>query len=138
MPRKSAAALAVLPSPDRRSSRLRPRDDAPATVRQIFFNLVRSVPAEHFCPGDADLVEQLAQAVALARHAYTELEREGPVIDGKVSPWNVVLEKAHRSSVALSARLRLCPQGRSDPKTVGRKLRTYQASAYETMDLDND
>ena len=135
MPRRNAASLAILPSVYGRPSQLRPRADAPATIRSIVSDLVQSVPPEHFQRGDADLVEQLAQAIELARKAYVELETHGPVIDGKVSPWNVVLEKAHRSSVALAARLRLCPQSRTDPKSVTRRLQAYRPpSAYEVDD----
>ena len=121
MPRKSVAAMALAPVVDGRPERLRPRAEAPASVQRIFSDLVASVPTEHFRPGDADLIEQLAQSIALARQAYAELERAGPVTDGRASPWIVILEKAHRSSVALSARLRLCPQARTDPKSVGRQ-----------------
>jgi hypothetical protein len=57
------------------SRRRQPRSDAPAKVRQIFNDLVASVPPEHFRPGDADLLEQHAQSIALARKAYGELEK---------------------------------------------------------------
>ena len=130
MPRKSAAALAIVPPVDGRPSRLRPRTDAPAAVRKIFNALVASEPPEHFRAGDADLVEQYAQAVVLARQAFGQLARYGPVNAGKASPWLVVLEKAHRSAVALSARSRLSPQNRTDPKSVGRQ-RAGPMSAYD-------
>jgi phage terminase small subunit len=129
MPRKSAAELAV-PAVDGRPSRLCPRGDAPAQVRRVFNDLVASEPPEHFRAGDADLVEQYAQSVVLARQAFKELARHGPVIKGRASPWLVVLEKAHRSAVALSARLRLSPQNRTDPKSVGRH-RVGPMSAYD-------
>lgn|SRR5262249_40670997 len=90
MPRKSAAALAIAPQVDGKPSRLRPRDDAPAEVQEIFDVLVSSVSPEHFRPGDADLIEQYAQAIALGRRAYGELARQGPVIKGRASPWLVV------------------------------------------------
>lgn len=128
MPRKSTAAQTVV-AIDTGHARLTPRDNAPAEVRQIFREIVASVKPEHFRPADGALVEQYAQAIALARKAYGELESTGPVIDGKASPWVVVLEKAHRSSVALSARLRLCPQARTDPKTAGKPGKP--ASAYD-------
>jgi hypothetical protein len=134
MPRKSAAALAVVPPVDGRPSRLQPRPDAPPEVRQIFVALVGSVPPEHFRAGDSDLVEQYAQAIALARRAYAELEASGPVVNAKASPWLVVLEKAHRSAVALSARLRLSPQNRTDPKVAGRQGRSVGISADEYLE----
>lgn len=91
------------------------RDDAPEAVAAIFREIVSTAPTEHFRPVDGHLVEQYAQSIARAREAYAELEREGPVVNNKTSPWVVVLEKAHRSSVALSARLRLDPQHRGVP-----------------------
>jgi phage terminase small subunit len=99
---------------------LEPPEAAPGDVQAVFRAIVSTVPPEHFRPSDALLVEQYAQAVALARVAYDELRLTGPVVDGKTSPWVAVLEKAHRSSVALAARLRLAPQQRTDPKTTGR------------------
>jgi hypothetical protein len=120
MPRKSRAELTVLPMADGRPFRLQPRADAPEAVREIFSALVRSVSTEHFRQGDADLLEMHAQAIALSRRAYAELEASGPIVNGKASPWIIVLEKAHRSAVALSGRLRLAPQSRADPKSVAR------------------
>src|SRR5262245_36706581 len=137
MPRRSAASLAILPRVDGRPSRLRPRDDAPSTLKQIIVDLIASVPSSHFRPGDAHLIEQYAQAIALAREAFDELQRNGRVVNGKASPWIIILEKAHRSSVALSARLRLAPQQREDKKTVGREDRR-PLSYYEEMDLRDD
>jgi hypothetical protein len=130
LPRQSGASLAVRSNAGR-STAPRPRDDAPAAVRRIFLELVASEPADHFRASDADLLEQIAQAILLARQAYDKLETEGPVIDGKASPWLVVLEKAHRSSVALSGRLRLAPQARMDARAAGRKANGPRLSAYD-------
>jgi phage terminase small subunit len=135
MPRKSAASLSVVPNVDGQPNRIRPRADVPASLRQIINDLVASVPPEHFRSGDAALLEQYAQAIALARQAYAELEKKGPVINGRASPWIAVLEKTHRSAVALAARLRLSPQSRIDPKTVGRKAGP-PPSYYDQMRLE--
>jgi len=137
MPRKSKAELSMwFPYAEPPPTILRPRADAPAKVREIFATLVKSVPPAHFRRGDADLVEQLAQAIVLARQAYAELEAGGPVVDGKVSPWNIVLEKAHRSSVALAGKLRLCPQARTDPKVAGGRAAGWKGySAYQLEDI---
>jgi hypothetical protein len=70
---------------------------------------------------DAHLVEQYAQAIGLARRATQELAERGPVVERRTSPWVAVLAKAHRSSVALAARLRLSPQHRADSSSAGRK-----------------
>jgi hypothetical protein len=59
------------------------------------------------------------------------------VIDGnKTSAWVAVLEKAHRSSVALSARLRLSPQSRADARSAGRGAGGIRPSVYELMGND--
>src|SRR5918992_5414520 len=122
MPRKSAAALAMV-RVDGRPEKLKPRPDAPAEVKAIFKEIVASVAPEHFYPSDSYLIERYSEAIALARRAYTELSTSGPVADGKPSLWLVALEKAHRSSVALAARLRLSPQHRYNPKVAGRERR---------------
>jgi len=118
MPRKSRFETSVQLRVDGRPNPLRPRDDAPKEIAEIFRSLIASVPVEHFRPGDSDLVEQHAQSIALARRAYAELEANGPVVNGKASPWLIVLEKAHRSAVALSARLRLAPQSRTEARST--------------------
>jgi phage terminase small subunit len=136
MPRKSAAALAVR-SPAGTLSVPRPRDGIPPSVRRIFLDLVASVAADHWRPSDEPLVEQYAQAILLSREAFDELATNGAVIDGKPSPWLVVLEKAHRSTVALSARLRLAPQARADARSAGRNANGARPSPYELMNFDN-
>jgi hypothetical protein len=73
----------------------------------------------------------------LAQQAFAKLQAEGPIVDGRVSGWNAVLEKAHRSSVALAAKLRLCPQARADPKTIARQS-TRPLSYYEQQMLNAD
>jgi phage terminase small subunit len=123
MPRKSAAAMAIFPAVDGRRDPLKPRPDIPPKVREIFLSLVKSVPTEHFRDGDSDLVEQYSQSIELARTAYAALDQDGPVVAGKPSPWLAALEKAHKSSAALAARLRLCPQSRTDPKSAGAEKR---------------
>ena len=97
----------------------------------IFTEIVGSVSASHFRPTDGPLVEQYAQSIALARQAYSYLDSEGPILGGRANPWLVVLEKAHRSSVALSMRLRLSPQSRLDRKAVGA---AHEISAIGVMD----
>lgn len=122
--RKSLDDLTYVPREASQRERISPRADAPAEVASLFREIVASVDSSHWRPADAHLVEQYAQSLLLARQAYQMLAIEGPVVGARANPWNVVLEKAHRSSVALSMRLRLAPQSRIDPKTVGRASRT--------------
>jgi phage terminase small subunit len=136
MPLKSAEALAMerVATPAK-PMRLAPRTGLTAEVKVLWSELVASMPQEHFRVSDAPLIEQYCQAIALARQAYAHLAEEGPVVGGRASPWNVVLEKAHRSSVALSMRLRLSPQSRMDRKAV---KDVGPVSAYELMRLNDD
>ena len=115
--RKSAAELSVITPTGGRLLRCRP--EAPGEVRAVFAKIVADVGADHFRPSDADLVEQYAAAICLAREAYGQLRDEGPVKDGRVSAWQAVLEKTNRASVSLSMRLRLAPQSRLDRKAAG-------------------
>jgi hypothetical protein len=105
-------------------------------VAAIIDELVRQVAPEHFRQSDGPLLEQYAQAIALGRQAYAALEAEGPVVGARANPWLVVLEKAQRAVVALSARLRLSPQHRNDPKTAGRE-KSSMTSVYD-MVIAND
>ena len=116
--RKSAADSEVLAPAKPRPALI--RSGLTSEVRQILHELLSQVPADHFRPSDGALVEQYAQSIALARQAYSYLAAEGPVVGGRASPWLVVLEKAHRSSVGLSMRLRLAPQSRLDSKAAAR------------------
>jgi phage terminase small subunit len=119
------------------SKYLKPRTGLTAEVKLIWQELVGSMPEEHFRPTDSPLIEQYAQSIALARVAYANLQSEGPVLNGRASPWLIVLEKAHRSSVALSMRLRLSPQSRLDRKTIG-SAKQQPASYYDLMEMVGD
>src|SRR5215475_8318871 len=56
----------------------------------------------------------------LGDRAALEL-RKGAVVKGRVSPWLAIQREAIKAMVALSIRLRLSPQSRIDPKTLGRQ-----------------
>ncbi len=126
--RTSTAETAVVDFAEVRATMLRPSEDATQEVKTLFHQIISSAPADHFRKQDEPLVEQYAQAVALSRAAFLKLQREGVVNNGKASPWVSILEKAHKSSIALSTKLRLSPQSRIDPKTAGRNRKS--SSAY--------
>jgi hypothetical protein len=139
MPRRSAAALAVVPiEPKRTRPRLAPSEGAPEDVAAIFRQILASAPADHFKVGDAPLVEAYAQAISLARRSALEISANGPVISGRPSPWIHCQEKAHRAIAALSMRLRLSPQHRADARSAGRKADGPRPSPYETMREEED
>ena len=114
-------------SPDQ----LDPPDHLGPDERQRFIELVDATETKHFRPTDLPLLARYCEADVLAERAARELRDGGPVISGKPSPWLIVQEKAVRAIVALSMRLRLSPQSRTDPKTVGRQS---PASAHKLWD----
>lgn len=136
MPKQSLAAQLTPVRVDGRPSRIVCSPAAPDDVRAVFAQVVAANATDHFAAADALLVEQYAQAVALGRRAYAELDRSGPVVDGKASAWLIVLEKAHRSAVALSARLRLCPQSRFDRLKAGTTAREPGSVAVDFSRLE--
>lgn len=69
----------------------------------------------------------------MARRAAVELDRDGPVIGDRASPWLIVQEKAHRAMAALSMRLRLSPQHRADSRSAGRRQDDQPRSIYDVM-----
>ena len=105
----------------------------------MFRELVASVPDGHFQAVDAHLLEQYAQAIILAREAFRQLQDDGVIAaDGKPSPWLAVLEKSHKSAIALSARLRLAPQSRMSTRTAARNAAGPRPSAYDLMGVENE
>lgn len=117
---------------------LAPRIAPPATLsptaRAIFIHIVDNVDPSHFCEVDVSLLEGYANSAALSKEAAHRLDFDGAVIDGRASPWLGVAEKAHKQLVALSARLRICPQSRFDRLAAGANSR-LQPNNY---DFDDD
>ena len=129
--RRSASELGVV-SVDGKPSRLAPPDHLGTDERRRFVELVANCDAGQFRQSDAPLLCRYVEADALAERAAKELREVGPVVDGRASPWVTVQEKAVRALVALSMRLRLSPQSRLDPKTVGRN-KGPESSVYDIM-----
>jgi hypothetical protein len=117
--RKSAAALSVI-ALDGQSARPSPPATLSEPERELFVAIVAGCDAGHFRQPDLPLLSRYCEAAVLAEQAALEL-RNGAVVNGKPSPWIVVQEKCVRSMVSLSMRLRLSPQSRLDPKTLGRQ-----------------
>jgi phage terminase small subunit len=120
--RKSSEALSITPV-DHGLSRLQPPASLNEPERNLFVDLVTACYAKHFQQSDLPLLIRYVEAACLAEQAAGEL-RHGAIVGGKPSPWITVQEKAVRAMISLSARLRLAPQSRVDPKTLAR----YQPS----------
>ncbi|GAB3733966.1 hypothetical protein GCM10028862_16740 [Luteimonas pelagia] len=104
-------------------TRIRPPGHLSSEARAVFEAVVASVGRDHFTATDVPLLAEYATAAATAQRAAGVLDQEGHVRDGRANPWLVVQEKAQRAMVALSARLRVCPQSRFDRLKAGSEAR---------------
>jgi hypothetical protein len=135
MPRKSAASLAVV-RPEGRLDRLRPPADLGEAEQQVWRTITQACDPQHFQASDAPLLRRYVENVMLAGRAAEALATEGPVINGRLSSWLTVAEKADRALVALSMRLRISPQARM--RREGTAPKGAPASVYSMMDSDYD
>lgn len=103
--------------------RLTPPASLSEAAKTIFEHTINSVDASHFSAVDLPLLEAFSVNAALATQAAQRLEIEGAVVNDKASPWLAVSEKACKQLVALSARLRICPQSRFDRLSAGANSR---------------
>ena len=113
--RRSAAALEVI-NVDGRPSRLQPPRYLNKIETAVFVELAAT---GHFVPTDTGLLASLAQATIMARKAARD--------PAKLSVW----ERAVRVQAMLSTKLRLTPQARTDPKTVGRQQQRGYPAPWE-------
>ena len=112
---KSAASLEVI-NVDGRPSRLQPPRYLNKTEKAVFTELAAT---GHFVPTDAALLASLAQATVMARKAARD--------PAKSAVW----ERAVKMQAMLSTKLRLTPQARIDPKTVGRQRDRFFPASWE-------
>jgi len=133
MPRRSQASLSVLrPRVDGRATRLSPPPDLDEPERLRFLEVVRACAPDHFRQSDTPLLVEYVRTAILCERAAAAMRADGgPVMNGgKVSPWFGVSQRAARTLMVLSARLRLNPQSRSHPRSIARQQ--YRApSAYD-------
>jgi hypothetical protein len=127
--RKSFASLSLVTAPEP-EPRLLPPAFLDPEEQAIFADIVASTSPKHFRPSDMPLLVAYAQAVWTQRMASREFRRV-PLVAGRPSAWAAVEEKAIRSMVALSMRLRLSPQARDkhQPSRATKKLSFYERAA---------
>lgn len=116
--------------------RIKPLNTLPDGPAMVFAHVVNAVDPSHFSAVDLPLLENYANAAHLATEAAQHIEADGAVIDGKASPWLAVAEKQAKVLVALSARLRICPQSRFDRLVAGSNSRAQPHSARPWEDPD--
>jgi hypothetical protein len=100
-----------------------PRLTPPATLskaeKALFDELVASSDPQHFVPSDMPLLVSFVQATLLARSLASTAAKPSKPDPTVIGSW----EKASRVMAMLATRLRLAPQARNDPKTVGVRQR---------------
>jgi len=123
MPRRSAASFEVPSSVTGELARLTPPADLDKPEREIFLDLVSASKPGHFRASDLPLLSAYVRAIALELAAG----------DTKaLTRW----ERAVKSMVALSMRLRLSPQSRAanNPTRPGSKTESMP-SYFDRMTL---
>jgi len=134
MPRKSTAALSVVATDSVSGKRrLAPPAGLSEPARLVFLEVVASNGPEHFTRADTPLLLAYCTACSMERQASDALERDGPIVGGRASPWLVVQEKQVRAMTALALRLRLAPQSRLDSRAAGRSAGRRGARGIEAL-----
>ena len=88
--------------------------------------IVKSLPADYFRPGDAPLLAAFCVASVFHKRAAVDLERRGiSLVDEKgkeyVNPSHQLLTSQASVMSQLAVKLRLCPSARMAGKTASRK-----------------
>jgi hypothetical protein len=90
---------------------------------KVFRKMIGAVDPDHFNAVDLPLIVEYCRCTVACDEAADHLRQEGSVVDGKANAWCVVAEKNQRALVAISARLRICPQSRFDRLVAGTNSR---------------
>jgi hypothetical protein len=113
----------------------------PATLTEaekaLFDELVKSCDPQHFVPSDSPLLASFVQATLLARSLESSAARPSKPDPAVIGSW----EKVTRVMAMLATRLRLAPQARNDPKSVGIRQRNaamWMKPPWETKKDDDD
>jgi hypothetical protein len=131
MPRRSSASLTIAAfAPGLR--RLDPPSELGPVEREIFKQVVASVPANHFASEDMALLCAFSRSAALERRAAEELQASA-VVGTVPSPWLAVHASAVRSLATLTVRLRLGPRSR-DPNNRRSSKPSAPPSYYDSME----
>jgi hypothetical protein len=118
--RKSAAKLAA-PETTGKLPRLSAPSSLIISERTLFNELVASCDSSHFRKSDIPLLVSFVQATLIAQAASHNPE--------KITLW----EKAVRMQATLATRLRLAPQSRVDPKSLGRQDHSDLRKPWEAI-----
>ena len=116
--RKSEASSLVVVSGA--PPRLAPPADLSDEEKALFLDLVNACSPRHFVESDKPLLISFVQATLMAREAHRQC---------KLETW----QKAIKLQALLATRLRLAPQARLDPKTVGQFQQSSGPKPWNVM-----
>jgi len=134
MPRKSAADLSLI-RPASGVNRLQPPVTLTGPARTVFVDIVANNAPNHFRESDKAMLQAYCNVICQLEQCRKELQKAVVTAEGKISPWVGVQERAIKSMVALSMRLRLSPQSRA-PNNSGSK-KTLAPSVYDLMEAED-
>ena len=106
------------------SPRLTPPTTLSKAEKALFDELVGSSDPLHFFPSDVPLLVSFVQATLLARSLASTAANPSKPDPTLIGSW----EKVTRVMAMLATRLRLAPQARNDPKSVGVRQRNAALS----------
>jgi hypothetical protein len=109
---------------------LSPPADLGRDEKALFAEIIKSCDAQHFVPSDTPLLTAYVQSILLSRSLSSAAGKKPDA--GTVASW----EKSMRGMAMLATRLRLAPQARNDPKSVGVRQRNAAMGMTKLWDDD--
>jgi P27 family predicted phage terminase small subunit len=125
--RKSVGDLSVVPMS---SARLQPPGHLTVAQAVEWRQIVDSLPADYFRPGDVPLLSAFCVASAFYKRAAADLEKRGLTLEedrgrlGRhemVNPSHQVLSSQASAMAQMAVKLRLCPSSRYSEKNAATK-----------------
>lgn len=98
-----------------------------ADMRQVWDEIVASLPADYFRPGDGPLLAAFCMATVFFTRAAEEVQAHGPMIlnpdNGRyyANPAQQLLVTQTSAMAQLAGKLRLCPSARYSTKSASTK-----------------
>jgi hypothetical protein len=111
---RKSAAFVDLPNVNGDPPRLDPPSSLTDDERSLFVEITEASGPRHFVGSDLPLLVSYVQATLLSRQAIKDVAKDAAAL--------ALWEKAVRVQAMLATRLRLSPQARTDPKTIGRQM----------------
>jgi len=96
--------------------RIQPPEGWPPDLKESWFELVNSLPADRFHASDRPLLGLYVRSLAQANAAFDQLEALAD--ESATSPWLKAADISTKACATLAQKLRLSPSARMDRKTA--------------------